>query len=442
MSLPPGPTSRSPFGQLFSFAPNPLLFLQNLAKQYGDVVHFKIRRRDVFLLNHPDYIKEVLAANHKKFVKNPGFQNIGRILGMGLLSSEGAFHLQQRRRIQPAFHSQRLKSYASIMCQQTSNLSSRWAADDIVDVYQEMAWLTMAIVSRCLFTTEVEARSGEINRALTDAMSLFESMTSPRALLMSRLPLGEKRFERGLARLDDVIYEIINERKADSADRGDLLSILMAGDGSDGARMMTNKQVRDEALTLFLAGHETTAVALTWTWYLLSRHPEARTSLVDEIDSVLGGRLPSEDDVTKLKYTKMVLAESMRLYPPVYMVGRQALEDFPVGRYIIPAGSSIILSQYIIHHDERFYSNPDAFYPLRWLPENQAGRPKFSYFPFGGGPRVCIGESFAWLEMTLILAILAQRWWFEIPSKSMVRIQPRVTLRPKGGMPAILKRRN
>jgi cytochrome P450 len=442
MSLPPGPRNRSPFGQLFSFAPNPLSYLENLARRYGDVVHFKIRRRDVFLLNHPDYIKDVLLTHHQKFVKNPGFQNISRILGEGLLSSEGEFHLQQRRRIQPAFHRQRLKSYISIMCQQTTELSDRWVADATVDVYQEMARLTLTIVSSCLFNTGVDEKSGEINQALTDAMSLFEAMTSPRALLMSRLPLGEKRFERGLARLDDVIYGIINGRKANMTDRGDLLSILMAGNDSDGARVMTNKQLRDEALTLFLAGHETSAVALTWTWYLLSRHPEARSQLLDEIDSVLGGRSPSEDDVKKLTYTKMVLAESMRLYPPVYMIGRQALEDFPVGPYVIPAGASIIVSQHITQRDERFYSNPDAFEPLRWLPEKQAARPKYAYFPFGAGPRVCIGESFAWLEMTIILAILGQEWRFEISSKDKVRPQPRVTLRPKDGMPATLRRRN
>jgi cytochrome P450 len=440
MSEPPGPRSRSPFGQLFAFAPSPLEFLIKLSRRYGDVSRFRIRRREVYFLNHPDLIKDVLVTHQRNFVKNPGFQNIRRILGDGLLSSEGDFHLRQRRLIQPVFRRDRVDGYGGIVTDIAAQASDRWRDGAEIDVSSEMARLAMAIAGKVLFNTDVEDQAGGISEALTDAMSLFKGMSSPVSMLMNRLPLVRRRFEIGRDRLDASIYRIIEERRQSGADEGDLLSLLLSAQDVDGGGgLMTDKQLRDEALTLFLAGHETTSVALTWTWYLLSQHPKVEQELQTELKRVLDGRLPSSEDVSRLVYTRMVLAESMRLYPPVYMIGRQALEDFSADEYLIPAGSSVILSQYITQRDARFFPEPERFDPHRWTAEVEAERPKFAYFPFGGGSRVCIGEPLAWLEMILIMATLAQRWKMRLQPDYRVRIEPRVTLRLRGGMPVILR---
>jgi cytochrome P450 len=442
MSIPPGPTTRSPFGHLFSFAPNPLLFLQRLSGQYGDIVSFRIRKRPVFFLNRPDLIKDVLVTHQRNFVKNPGFQNIRRILGDGLLSSEGDFHLRQRRLIQPAFRRERVNEYAAIVTGFAARAGDRWRDGAEIDMSAEMTRLTLAVVGRAFFNADVEDETSEISQALTDAMSLFEGMSSPSTLIMDKIPLLNRRFRRGRDRLDEAIYRIIEARRVDASGQNDVLgALLLAEDDDGGGGAMTDKQIRDEALTLFLAGHETSAVALAWTLYLLARHPEVEAELEAELRQVLNGRLPAVQDVPDLQYTRMVLAESMRLYPPVYMIGRQALEDFPVDEFVIPAGSSLIMSQYIMHRDPRFFPHPDRFDPQRWTAEEVAARPKFSYFPFGGGVRLCIGEPFAWLEMILVIASLAQRWKFQVNPIQQVELEPRVTLRPKGGMPLVVRER-
>jgi cytochrome P450 len=304
----------------------------------------------------------------------------------------------------------RVEGYGRIVTDIAAQTSDRWRDGAEIDVSSEMARLAMAIAGKVLFGADVDDQAGDIGEALADAMSLFEGMSSPVSMLVNRLPLVRRRFEIGRDRLDASIYRIIDERRKSGGDEGDLLSLLLSAQDVDGGGgQMTDKQVRDEALTLFLAGHETTAVALTWTWYLLSQYPKVEKELQAELRHVLDGRPPSPEDLPQLVYTRMVLAESMRLYPPVYMIGRQALEDFPVDEYVIPAGSSIIMSQYITQRDARYFPEPKRFDPRRWTDEAQAQRPKFSYFPFGGGARVCIGEPLAWLEMILIVATLAQR---------------------------------
>ena len=412
-----------------------------MAQQYGDIVAFRIRRRPVFFLNRPELIREVLVTRQRDFVKNPGFQNIRRILGDGLLSSEGDIHMRQRRMIQPVFRRDQVGRYGATVSELAARAGDEWRDGVVLDAADEMSRLALSIVGRSLFGADVGDEASEISRALTDAMSLFEGMSSPTSLLLDRLPMVNRRFRRGRDRLDETIYRIIEAGRSKASGQGDVLSALLSAEDHEGGEgRMTDKQIRDEALTLFLAGHETMAVALTWTWFLLAHHPEVEAQLKAELDDVLGGRTPTAEDLPKLEYTRMVLAESMRLYPPVYMIGRQALVDFPVDRYVIPAGSSIIMSQYITHRDSRYYPNPERFDPQRWTPEAQAARPKYSYFPFGGGVRVCIGEPFAWLEMILVVAALAQRWRFLPISGREVEMEPRVTLRPKGGMPLVVQR--
>jgi cytochrome P450 len=325
----------------------------------------------------------------------------------------------------------------------SARTSDRWRDGETLDIAQEMMRLTLAIVGKTLFDADVESEAKEIGAALTSIMQLFDRITKPFPEILNRLPLPSNfRFRRASRRLDETIYRIINERRRSGEDRGDLLSMLLVATDTEGdGTGMTDRQLRDEAMTIFLAGHETTANALAWTWYLLSQHPEVEARLHAEIDEVLQGRLPSADDFSRLKYTEMVFAESMRLYPPAWAMGRQVLEDYKIDSYTIPSGTIILMSPYVMHHDERYYAEPFRFDPERWTEEARAVRPKFSYFPFGGGPRVCIGEQFAWMEGVLVLATLAQRWRMRLAPDQDVRPKPLITLRPRGGIRMRMERR-
>jgi len=304
-----------------------------------------------------------------------------------------------------------------------------------------MMRLTLAIVAKTLFSTEVDSEADDIGAALTQVFDLFEVILMPFSEILEKLPLpAVRRFKRARKRLDETIYRLISERRADGRDKGDLLSMLLLARDEDGQSGMTDEQVRDEALTLFLAGHETTADALTWTWYLLSQNPQAEAAFHGELDRVLSGRLPSFDDLQQLRYTEGVFAEALRLYPPAWGIGRRALEDYPVGDFVVPARSVVLMSPYAVHRDPRWFANPLDFRPERWLTED-ATRPKFGYFPFGGGARVCIGERFAWMEGVLILAALGQRWRLRLEPGHRVETHARITLRPKHGMRMIAEKR-
>ncbi|MGH7451089.1 MAG: cytochrome P450, partial [bacterium] len=419
---PPGPGSKAPFQIIKTVRRDMVGFLKQVAGQYGDIAYFKAGPQHIFVLSHLDHIKEVLVTHNRHFIKSRGLQIAKKILGEGLLTSEGEMHLRQRRLVQPAFHRQRIESYGSVMANYAARMSERWQNDAPtflnknskgqigMDMAQEMMQLTLTIAGKTLFDADVEAEAGEIGAALTTVMNLFmERLTTPLAGLLDILPLPSNfRFLKAKKRLDATIYRMINERRASGKDHGDFLSMLLLAQDveGDGGRM-TDLQVRDEAMTIFLAGHETTAIALTWTWYLLSQHPEVEAKLHAELEQVLGGRLPTVADLPQLSYTRMVLAESMRLYPPAYVIGRRALSDFAIGQYVVPAGGIILMSPYVLHHDARYYPEPEKFDPQRWTLEAEAQRPKFSYLPFGAGPRVCIGESFAWMEGILVLATVA-----------------------------------
>lgn len=440
---PPGPKRAMPGSNLLKMRRDPLAFLTTLAREYGDIAHVKLGPQHVFLLNRPDYIRDVLVTHNRNFVKGRALDRAKRVLGEGLLTSEGPFHHRQRRLVQPAFHRQRVAAYGEVMVAYADRTRERWQNGATLDIAHEMMELTLAIVGKTLFDADVEAEADEIGATLTELMSLFKLVSSPLSDLLDRLPLPRtRRFWRAKARLDETIYRMIEQRRRSGEDKGDLLSMLLLSQDDEGdGRGMGDQQVRDEALTLFLAGHETTANALTWTWYLLGQNPQAEARLHAELATILAGRLPSVDDVPQLTYTRMVLAESMRLFPPAWILGRRALQPYDVGGYTIPAGGLLIMSQYVMHHDPRYYPEPERFDPLRWTPEAQNTRPKFAYFPFGGGPRLCIGESFAWMEGVLLLATIAQHWRLRLAPGFPVATLPLITLRPKHGMRMTVEQR-
>ena len=444
---PPGPRSTLPGASLFGFLAfrrDPLKFLTRAAREYGDIVHFRLGPQHAYLLNHPDLVKDVLVTRNDHFQKGRALQRSKRLLGEGLLTSEGEHHRRQRRLAQPAFHKKRIESYGAAMVEYAARASGRWQHGARVDVAHEMMQLTLAVVGKTLFDADVEAEADEVGEAMDQIMELFQLLLLPFSEYVEKLPIPPARkFERARARLDRVIYRIIEERRRGGADRGDLLSMLLLAQDEEGDLTgMTDAQLRDEVMTLFLAGHETTANALAWTWYLLALHPEVETKLHAELDEVLPeGKWPEVADLPRLRYTEMVLTEAMRLYPPAWAVGRLAVKDYAVGGYLLPAGSLILLSQYVTHRDARFFPDPLRFDPERWRPEARAAVPPYAYFPFGGGPRRCIGEGFAWMEGTLIIAALARRWRMRLVPDQQVVEHPRITLRPKHGIRMTIEKR-
>lgn len=420
---------------------DPLAFLPRLAREYGDVAHLRFGRQDLFLVSHPEQIRDILVTHSRQFKKGKGLEGAKRLLGEGLLTSEGDFHLRQRRLASPAFHRERVAGYAEIMVTSAERMSAQWMAGREVDMAREMSRLTMTIVGRTLFGTEVEGEAEEIGEAIASTLTMFNHVFLPFADLLDHLPFGPgRRFRKARERLDQTIYRMIADHRSAKADRGDLLSMLIAArDEEDLGSGMTDQQIRDEAITIFLAGHETTALALTWTWYLLSQHPAIASRMRQELADVLGDRRATMADWPRLCYTEMVLAESMRLFPPVWILGRRALADYRLGAYHIPQRAIVLTSQWVVNHDERWYPHPFSFDPERWTPAARSARPRFSYFPFGGGPRICVGETFAWVEAGLVLATLARRWNPRLVPGQEIVPRPGITLRPRDGMRMILE---
>jgi cytochrome P450 len=428
------------FGSLREFRKDAPGFLGRLAREYGDIVAIRLGRQSVYLLSDPDLVREVLVTQQAKFKKSRMLERARVLLGDGLLTSEGEFHKRQRRLMQPAFHRERLHAYSAAMVECAARTRERWRPGQPFDAAQEMMRLTLAIVGRALFSADVESEADEIGAALTQVFDLFEVILLPFSEFLEKLPLPPvRRFHKARDRLDRTIYRLIAERRAAGRDTGDLLSMLLMAQDDETKGGMTDAQVRDEALTLFLAGHETTANALTWTWYLLTQNREAEAKLHAELAAVLGGRLPGFDDLPRLRYTEHVFAEALRLFPPAWAIGRRALEDFQAGPYTIPARSIILVSPYAMHRDPRWFPDPAAFRPERWDAED-ASRTKFAYFPFGGGARICLGERFAWMEGVLLLATIAQHWRLRLVEGHRVATQARITLRPRYGMRMVAQR--
>jgi len=421
---------------------NPLDFFTNLARTYGDVTSYRMGGEQLFLINEPRLIRDVLVTHNRNFTKSRGLERSKRLLGQGLLTSEGAMHLRQRRLMQPAFHRDRVAGYGELMVGYADRMRRSWADGATLDVSREMNRLTLSIVGKTLFDVDVEQQAATVGEALTAVMESFWMTMLPFAEVLERLPVPKLRRARmARARLDAIIYRMIADRRSSGSDRGDLLSMLLAAQDEDDGRGMTDQQVRDEAMTIFLAGHETTANALTWTWFLLSGAPEVEARVHDEVVRVLEGRLPSIGDLPALSFIERVVTESMRLYPPAWIIGRRAIDEYHVGEYVAPPRSILVMSPYIMHRDERFYHEPERFDPDRWTPEFRAALPKFAYFPFGGGPRQCIGESFAWMELILVVATISQQCRLRLAPGHPVVPQPLITLRAKHGMRMTVEKR-
>ncbi len=453
----PGPRSRSLFGFAPRYRKNPLTAMEDLKREYGDVVRFRLFNLDAYLLSDPALIQEVLVTQQGNFTKSVALKRAKVLLGEGLLTSEEPLHMRQRRLSQPAFHREQLKSYAAIMTGLTTEWLEKWDADvcfdqgQTVDLHSEIMQLTLSIVSKALFGTDMRHDAGSISEVASAMVNMFVLLTLPFADQIVKLPLPvARRFQAAKRRLDTLMYGIIAKRRAlykanwqrtgTVNGRADLLSMLLTAQDSEGdGSGMSDEQLRDEILTLFLAGHETTANALSWTWYLLATHPEAERLFFQELTEVLGGRLPTLDDVESLRFTYALLAESMRLYPPAWTLGRMAKEEFSMGGYTFPARSLLLMGQWVVHRDPRFWPNPTEFQPSRWL--TPAERPKMAYFPFGAGSRLCVGERFAWMEGVLLLAQIGQRWRFRLAPNARVEPQPLITLRLKYGLAVIPERR-
>jgi cytochrome P450 len=429
---------RSKLGSLRLLRRDPIALLEDAA-DLGDVVRVPMPRVELFVVNHPDLVWDVLATGNHDFHKSPALQNARRVLGDGLLTSEDEVHRRQRRLIQPIFHHERIDAYSEAVVDEAERASDRLADDATVDLHAEMARLTLAIVGRTLFATDVEsAETRQVTAALHEILSQFGRQFSPWFPITERLPLpAARRFDRSVAVFDRMISSLITERRT-SGLGDDLLSLLLAA--QEDGEGMTDTQVRDEAVTLFLAGHETTSNALTWTWWLLGRHPDSEARVHAELEAIVGSRPPVIGDLPSLPYLRAVLSESLRLRPPAWAMGRQAMAPHELAGITLLAGSVVVVSPWLLHHDERWWPRAQAFEPERWLAPDP-GRPRHAYLPFGGGPRMCIGEGFAWMEAGLVLATIAQRWRFSLEPAPPVELQPVITLRPRHGMPMRAHRR-
>ena len=443
-NLPPGPKGSLLTGNLSEYVPDQLGFLTRSAKQYGDVVRLRFLNVPLYLLNHPDHVEYVLVKNNRNFIKDRAERSGLRFLGQGLLTSEGDYWRRQRRLAQPAFHRKRISAYGEAMVESAERMLDRsWRDGETREIQEDMSRLTLEIVSNTLFGTAMnEELEEEVGEALGVVMERFTGGVLFK--VPERIPTpANLRFRRAVRRLEEIIYGIIHERRgAPGEDSGDLLSMLLAVRDEDSGEGMSDKQLRDEVLTIFLAGHETTALNLSWTWHLLAGRPDVEEALHRELREALGGRAPTMEDLPDLSYTDAVVRESMRLYPPVWGFGREALQDCEIGGFRVPKGTQVVVSQWVMHRDERYYEDPEVFRPERWLDGSTDGLPKYAYFPFGGGPRLCIGQSFAEMEAVLLLATIAQ--WFRLrhePGHDTVQPLPSLTLRPKDGLRMVLAER-
>lgn len=434
---PPGPTFT--FWQLLSLLPrlrdNLLGLLAEWKSRYGDTVYTRLSSTTNYNFFHPDDIHAVLVEHAPKLSKTPDYTDprigLAKYLGNGLLVSDGEFWRRQRKLVAPSLHAKRVEAYAETMVNFTLEALHTWRDSAVIDVEGEMTALTLRIVAKTLFDVEAESDTARISAAVAVLQQSSGSFT----VIPAWVPTpGRAAGTRAAHDLDDIMYRLIRERRADRRDRGDLLSMLLNAVDEDTDSGMTDKQVRDEAVTLYLAGHETTANTMKWTWYLLSQHPAAEAELHAELDSVLGGRPPTLADLDRLPYTEWVIKEALRLYPPAYGFSRLAKEPLRIGKYDIPAGAFLHVVPYITHRDPRFHPNPDSFRPERFADDAEKHWPRYAYFPFGGGPRVCIGNSFALMEARLILATVASRYRLRLPMGHTVHPKTLITLVPRDGL--------
>ena len=422
-------------GVMREFNRDSLTFITR-AREYGDVVRMRFFYVTAFFLYNPNDIEYVLSTNAKSFIKSMSLRSnfFHRLLGNGLLTSEGDFWRRQRRLAQPAFHRQRIGAYGEVMVDYTTRLTSSWRDGEVRDIHREMMRLTLEIVVKTLFNADVSGDADKVARVLGKIVQPFASQATLKWILDNRLPTPtHRRFNQAAREIDEIVYRIIAERRSSGSDEGDLLSMLLAAHDEDGSQM-NDRQLRDEVMTIFLAGHETTALTLSWAWYLLAKNPEVERKFHEELDEVLGARVPGVDDLALLKYTEMIAKESMRLYPPAYGLGRQALEDCEIGGFLVPRKSQVFMFPWAMHRDPRFFEEPLSFRPERWTEGFTNSLPKYAYFPFGGGPRACIGNYFAMMEVVLVLATMGQRFRFSLSADESIDLLPAMSLRPKGNI--------
>ena len=437
--FPPGPYTGLKGWSFRALEQSPLEMFTELA-HHGDIVGIRVVNfRNVFV-NHPSLIEEVLVGHPRRYYKGRVLRANRHVFGEGLLTSEGDFWLRQRRLVQPAFHRARIAAYAETMVEYTQRIMDNWRGGEERDVHQEMMRLTLQIVAKTLFNADVARDAQDVGKSLELLLELGADFR--RTLFVPHwVPtFTNLRIKREIAFIEGILYRIINERRASGRDTGDLLSMLLHVQDEDGSRM-TDKQLRDETITLFLAGHETTASSLSWTWWLLAQNPAVEAKLHAELDEVLGGRAPSMDDLARLPYATNVITESMRLYPPAWGLARIVVEDHELGGYPLRKGMGVAMAQWVVHRDRRWYDTPEEFRPERWEGDFAKRIPRFAYFPFGGGPRQCIGNSFALMEATLILATVAQKYRLRLVPNHPVVPLASITLRPRYGVRVMLESR-
>ena len=445
--LPPGPRELPVIGQTLRYLRDPIGFMQEAAA-YGDLVTMSVKPALLLLVNHPDLVRDIVITHHQQVGRSPNSEVLRYAMGDGLVTASGTDHLRQRRLIQPPFHRSRIQGYGAVMQQFAAQHPRRWQDGQSVDMAQEMSALTLRIVVKTLFGLELPDDARRIGAAFELINNyLVTRVNQPPRLrkLLHALPAPYTlRFKRARARLDAIIFNLISQRRAAPTQDDDLLSLLLLSrleDDSGDSQLLTDQQVRDQTITLFAAGHETTAVCLTWTWYLLSMYPEIQRRFHAELDDVLGSRPPTLDDLPNLDFTDRILTESLRLYPPIWFWSRMAFQPLQLNGYEIPPGALLAAPQLIVQRDARWFPEPLEFRPDRWTPEFRENLPRFAYYPFGGGPRQCIGEAFARMEAKLILATLGQRWRVHHDPRHRASMLPLISLRPKNGMPMYLERR-
>jgi cytochrome P450 len=435
----PGPEGNTLVGNLAELAQDPLGFLTNCAREYGDIVPLRLGLTPACLITNPDYIEQVLK-DRENFIKSKGLRALKSLLGEGLLTSEGESWFRQRRLAQPIFHQKRIAGYGEVMVAYTERMLDSWKDGETRDIHQDMMRLTLNIVMKTIFNQDItETESQDIANAVDVALHWFESKRKQGFLVWEWFPRPENiRYKNAIQKMDKSIYHIINQRRQSGENPGDLLSMLMeAKDENDGSQM-SDKQLRDELATLILAGHETTSNTLSWTWMLLGQHPEVRAKLVEELKTVLGGKSPTVSDIPKLRYADMVIKESMRLYPAVPSITREAAKDCEIGGYSIPERCTVIMSQWVMHHHPRYFEDAEMFKPERWDGDLEKKLPRGVYIPFGDGPRICIGKGFALMEAVLLLTTIAQRFQLDIVPDFPIVPQASVTLRPEHGIKMVL----
>ncbi|HWZ99464.1 MAG TPA: cytochrome P450 [Candidatus Dormibacteraeota bacterium] len=439
-AFPPGPGG-STFAFLFGDRRrDPLAFFTKLAHDYGDVSSLKLFDFRTLFINHPDDIEDVLVNKARSFEKGRVMKANMRLFGEGLLTSEGGFWLRQRRLAQPAFHRARVAAYGTTMVEYAERAMQTWRSGETRDIHEDMMQITLQVVGKTLFNADLARDAREVGETLEILLKMAADFGKS-ILIPLWVPTPRNlRARMGIRRIEKIIYRIIAQRRKEGGDAGDLLSMLLAVQDEDGSRM-TDKQLRDETITLFLAGHETTANALSWTLWLLAQNPAVEKRFHEELDGVLGGRAPGVEDMPRLVYTSQILSESMRLYPPAWGMARLVKEEVEVAGYKLVPGNGVAWAQWVVHRDPRWFDDPQRFIPERWEGDLAKRLPRFAYFPFGGGPRQCIGNSFALMEATMILATVAQRFRFKLVDGHPVKPLASITLRPQHGIRATLEAR-